>query len=355
MSSSGIGGSRRPFFAAAAALAVVAAVSVTPLASSASTPTARSAGNTSSSAATLSDRAAAKAVAYWTPARMRSAIPYRPKATARALADADGPTRGAEVSVAGRDVGSESGSAGSGLTTKAAVSVPRPYTNAPDKFNGKVFFSHGGLNYVCSGTLINNPAKNLVWTAGHCVADGQGDHRFHTNWIFVPAYNSNGAGLNPYGKWAASSLWTTTPWIQKGNFRQDLGAAVLKKQGGQTLGQKIGGQGIAFNKAAQANYADFGYPQASPFNGQSQFRCNSPLVSRDNPFVGVGPLTMKINCNMTGGSSGGGWLVGLNAQGIGQVRSVNSYGYTNDKTHEFGPYQGNEALSLYNAVKNKTA
>jgi hypothetical protein len=285
---------------------------------------------------------------------MRAAIPYHAKTTAKAVATGEGVTRGDEVSVDGRNVGSAA-AADSGPVAKAAVSVPRPYTNAPDKFNGKVFFSHGATDFVCSGTLINNPTKNLVWTAGHCVADGQGDHKFHTNWVFVPAYNSNGAGQNPYGRWAASSLHTRTSWVQTGNFRQDLGAVVLRKQGGQTLGQKIGGQGIAFNKSAQANYSDFGYPQAAPFNGQSQFRCNSALVARDNPFNGAGPLTMKINCNMTGGSSGGGWIVGLTAQGLGHVQSVNSYGYTNDKTHEFGPYQGSEALSLYNSVKSATS
>jgi hypothetical protein len=283
---------------------------------------------------------------------MRSAIPYKaPVATAGASATA-GVTRGKAVSVRGRNVGGAA--AASGPVAKAAVAVPRPYTSAPAKFNGKVFFSHGATNFVCSGTLINNPQRNLVWTAGHCVADGEGDHRFHTNWIFVPAYSSNGSGNAPFGRWAASSLNTRTPWIQNGNFRQDLGAVILRKQGGQTLGQRIGGQGIAFNKPAAANYADFGYPQAAPFNGNSQFRCNSALVGRDNPFNGAGPLTMKINCNMTGGSSGGGWIVGLNA-GLGFVQSVNSYGYTNDHIHEFGPYQGAEALSLYNFVKNKTA
>ncbi|MBV9951379.1 MAG: peptidase [Acidimicrobiia bacterium] len=331
---------------------MAAAVSVTPLASSASTS--RSDGNASSTAAAVSERAAAKAVAYWTPARMRAAVPYRPKATPGAVASGAGVTRGAPVSVDGRNVGSAA-SDGGGPVAEAAVAVPRPYTNAPDKFNGKVFFSHGSVDYVCSGTLINNPTKNLVWTAGHCVADGEGDHKFHTNWVFVPAYNSNGGGQNPYGKWAASSLHTRLPWLQNGNFRQDVGAVVLRKQGGQTLGQKIGGQGITFNAAPQANYSDFGYPHAPPFNGQSQFRCNSPLVARDNPFNGAGPLTMKINCNMTGGSSGGGWVVGLNAQGVGHVESVNSYGYTNDSQHEYGPYQGNEALNLYNSVKNLAA
>jgi hypothetical protein len=45
---------------------------------------------------------------------------------------------------------------------------------------------------------------------------------------------------------------------------------------------------------------------------------------------------------MTGGSSGGGWIVGSN------LYSVNSYGYSNQRNVMYGPYQGSVAQSLYN-------
>jgi hypothetical protein len=50
---------------------------------------------------------------------------------------------------------------------------------------------------------------------------------------------------------------------------------------------------------------------------------------------------MGIDCDMTGGSSGGGWIAG------GSVTSVNSYGYTTLPNVMFGPYQGSVAQSLY--------
>jgi hypothetical protein len=50
---------------------------------------------------------------------------------------------------------------------------------------------------------------------------------------------------------------------------------------------------------------------------------------------------MGIDCDMTGGSSGGGWIAG------GSVVSVNSYGYTTLPNVMFGPYQGSVAQSLY--------
>jgi hypothetical protein len=314
-----------------AALLIVAATIVAPSLASGAAP---ASGNISSPS-TRSKADVQRAVAHWTPARMKAARPWKvAKVSNGAVADASPVHRGKQVAVAA-----------------AAVAVARPYTNAPDKFNGKVFFSHGSTDYVCSGTLINSPSKNVVWTAGHCVADGQGDHTFHTNWVFVPAYSSNGSGNAPYGTWAAKKLSTRDAWLKNGNFRQDFGAANLVEVGGKNLGQNIGGQGITFNRPAQQAYSDFGYPQAPPFDGNSQFRCNSPLVARDDPFEGPGPLAMKINCNMTGGSSGGGWLVDIDDHGLGLVASINSYGYTDDSTHEYGPYQGDEAMSLYDQVK----
>jgi hypothetical protein len=355
MSGSSLGGSRRSLLAVIAALGALLTVSVGPLSSDASAarPRAASSGGNTSSVSARSASAVNTTMAYWTAARMKAAKPYEVAGGAAGAATSSAAPRasGAETTVPPSAGALGAGAAASSPSARAAVAVPRPYTDLPDRLNGKVFFSHGPLNYVCSGTMLNNPTENVVWTAGHCVADGQGDHRFHTNWMFVPAYSSNGSGNAPYGKWAAKSLHTKTAWIQNGNFRQDLGAVNLVKKGGGNLGQIIGGQGIRFNANAQQNYSDFGYPQAPPFNGNSQFRCNSPLVARDNPFNGPGPLTMKINCNMTGGSSGGGWLIQLNS-GLGFVASVNSYGYTNDANHEYGPYQGSDAMSLYNSVKN---
>ena len=66
---------------------------------------------------------------------------------------------------------------------------------------GKVFFTLGGVNYVCSGAATSSTNRDVVTTAGHCVNEGPG--AFATNWAFVPAYNN---GSRPYG------TWTAAPW-----------------------------------------------------------------------------------------------------------------------------------------------
>jgi len=93
-----------------------------------------------------------------------------------------------------------------------------------------------------------------------------------------------------------------------------------------------------FNYPRQQTYVSHGYPAAPPFNGERLYTCTSPLQYDD---TSANPPTMGIDCNMTGGSSGGGWTVN------GSLESVNSYGYTTLPNVMFGPYQGTVSQSLY--------
>lgn len=256
----------------------------------------------------------AAVVSYWTSARMRSARP---------------------VPLA------KPGSPGGGGKTKpgAATEVPAPYTTFPTSTNGKVFFTDDGVNYVCSGTAITSANQSVVWTAGHCVNEGPGS--FHTNWAFVPAYRD---GARPYGTWPASSLHTTTQWRTSGDFSYDLGAAVTAPAATRLTAAIGGGRSLAFNGPRSQTYNAFGYPQASPFNGLRLWMCASGLYMSD---TSASPQTMGIQCNMTGGSSGGGW-VGAS----GSVYSVNSYTYGSLRNVMFGPFQGSVAQSLFGTAES---
>lgn len=261
------------------------------------------------------DRAAVER--YWTADRMRRAQPV-------------GVERAAKPPKGGRKKKQQS--AGD------AYQVPPPYTSAPTSTNGKVFFSDGGANYVCSGTALLSGNRSTVWTAGHCVHDGAGG--FHTNWAFVPAYAD---GDRPYGTWAAEALYTTSGWANDGDFSYDLGAAVVAPSGGSELTDVVGGRDIAFNYGRNQQYQAHGYPAARPFDGQRLWVCDSPLAYND---TSADPATMGIDCDMTGGSSGGGWIAGSS------VHSVNSYGYRSLPDVMFGPYQGSVAQSLYTAASS---
>ena len=249
---------------------------------------------------------------YWTPERMEAATPAEQR------------FEGAEAKAAPAPL------------PWTSSEVTTPYTQQPTSTHGKVFFTLGGNDYVCSGTALLSGNKSVVWTAGHCVNEGPGD--FATNWEFVPAYKDGSA---PLGVYVAEDLITASAWANSGDFSYDFGAAIVGPAGGTALTDRVGGRGISFNYSRARTYNSYGYPAAPPFTGERLWRCNSPLQTSDNS---ANPPTMGIGCDMTGGSSGGGWIVGNN------VMSVNSYGYSNQPNVMYGPYLGSVAQSVYNAA-----
>jgi hypothetical protein len=252
---------------------------------------------------------------YWTADRMQSAKP------AERIIESDG---------------SVSKSAAAAPLPWTSQEVTTAYTNAPTRTHGKVFFTLGGVDYVCSGTALLSGNKSVVWTAGHCVNEGPGD--FATNWEFVPAYKD---GTAPLGVYVADNLFTSAAWGNSGDMSYDFGAAVVAPAGGTALTDRVGGRGITFNYNRSQNYVSYGYPAAPPFTGERLWTCSSPLQTSDNS---ASPATMGIGCDMTGGSSGGGWIVG------GNLYSENSYGYSNQPNVMFGPYLDSVAQSVYNAA-----
>lgn len=244
-----------------------------------------------------------------------------------------------------RSRGAERGTAAVGTTTgnavekgtntklegKAARNKPALHANEnPIPHIGKVFFTLGGQNYVCSGNSVASDNESTVSTAGHCLHEGPG--AFATNFVFVPAYHN---GAAPYGKWAARSLHTTTAWSANGDIQYDTGFAVVAALNGQTLADTVGASGVQFNAARGLTYKAYGYPAASPFDGQSLKSCAG---TAGNDTVNPGGTTQGIPCDMTGGSSGGPWVIGTNSAGY--QNSVNSYGYGSTSTTMYGPYWG---------------
>jgi Trypsin len=255
---------------------------------------------------------------YWTAERMRDARPRE-----RARED--------------RAARQKPGAAASWSTFAVDWSTAPAITRT----NGKVYFTEGPYNYVCSGTAVSSSNESVVWTAGHCVHGGVGGD-YVRNWAFVPAYNSG----TSYPTFAASRLFTTEGWAS-GEYGEDLGAAQVAPAGGATLTDTVGGRTIAFDTAPTINRRvdSYGYPAAGKYNGQRLYQCDSYISRTDSS---TSPPTMGIPCGMTGGSSGGGWI----DDGSGALVSVNSYGYQGLKNVMFGPQLKAAARSLYTAAQS---
>jgi hypothetical protein len=267
---------------------------------------------------------------YWTEERMEAAIP----AELRLSPSADRPSLGHAPP-----------------SERAAVDQSAAGTSFPERVHGKVFFTVTGGSapgdYVCSATVAASQGHTLAWTAGHCVNDAEFGGGFAENWTFVPAYLD---GEEPFGSWPASRLFTTEGWRDDANLRVDLGAARLARDAqGRGIEDVVGARGIAFNRDRRQAYVAFGYP-AQPtllhpeFDGGNLYACRSPLTGTDSP-PGSGPETLEIECDMSGGASGGSWVI----QG-GLIASVTSYGVSLDLLHLYGPYHGAVAERLYESA-----
>jgi V8-like Glu-specific endopeptidase len=289
----------------------------------------------------VSKAAQEKAKDYWTSSRMKAAK------------DGSLLVRDRSTVHAGRTVAQGSPVIHRGTAAKAPVSKPNRaygggyYTGGGKVVatTGKVFFTLGGTDYVCSGSSTTAANQSLVQTAGHCLNEGPGS--FATRFTFVPAYRDGSA---PYGQFAATNLYTSSQWANGGDLNYDIGYAKVGTSGGRTLTAAVGAQGVGFNLARGATMYAFGYPAASPYNGERLAWCNG-VVAAD---TWGGSSDQGMVCNMTGGSSGGPWFISYStSSGVGTLNSLNSFKYNGgpQANRMFGPYFGSVVQGVYNAAQ----
>lgn len=303
----------------------------------------------------VSVRKQKKALRHWTPERMRNARPIRmPKAPRRrpVLGSAE-PSRGEP----GRVEGTRPGPSGSTADLAPASEVyeyPFPYTRHaldkalerryPYRTIGKLFGrTAAGARFVCSAASVASPGRHIIWTAGHCVSDGQGN--WHRQLVFVPALRGR---KRPYGRFPVKKLFAPTAWHDGGDLRHDYAAArVGKGTKGKKLRKAVGTLGFLWNQARDLHWNVFGYPAAKPFNGKRIQVCQASRATDD--LTMTVPEPMGIGCDQTGGSSGGPWVYRLGRGNY--IGSNSSYRYDPQPEALFGPY----LTALANVVRCRAA
>jgi V8-like Glu-specific endopeptidase len=264
-----------------------------------------------------------QALRFWTPARMKAARPL----------DVQLPGQGQ-----GKVTLSEPATVSSAFET-----VPDP-TLVGSRVNGAIFIEMPFGLARCSGTSVNAPNYSVVFTAGHCINTGGPHGRWMDfRWVFVPGYRH---GQRPFGVFPAKWIDTTRQWRTTGSENFDVGAAVVtRNQRGRLLAKAVGGTGIAFGLKTRQVFDVHGYPAEEPFDGETQQVCTqTPFLGHDaRSFLSPGPLNLAVDCDVTGGASGGGWTIA----GTKTLNSVTNYGYGDDPDTDFGAYFGREVARLF--------
>jgi len=265
--------------------------------------------------------AQAAAVRYWTTSRMtRDLIRQPPRGTR--LAWLSGNTAGAGLRWT------------HGGTVAAAV--------------GRIFFSLGGTDYVCSGALVGGAHPDVVLTAAHCVTGGPGQGRatqWVTNWVFVPGFAD---GRLPYGEYTARRFLVSPGWTAPSGGEADDFAfvQVTPVPTGEGPGAAKPPPGLSVGFASSQDMAAltrsyvFGYPAEPPYTGLYPAFCAGRVT------VSGGRVGMP--CGMTAGDSGGPWLAGFRPRwGSGLVTAVTTYKMSGDLAVLYGAVLGPQARALY--------
>ncbi len=188
---------------------------------------------------------------------------------------------------------------------RSAFSRKYPYRAA-----GQLFFKEGDDSYVCSAALIK---RGLLVTAAHCVAN-YGKQQFYSGWRFVPARKGGSA---PYGIWDAQDAYIMTKYY-KGTSdecisgvvcKDDVAVIVLEPQDGKYPGDTVGWFGYGWNgygyiKRRVTQITQLGYP-VSHDKGRLMQRNDSVGIRGNSNYK----FNTLIGSRMTGGSSGGPWVV----------------------------------------------
>lgn len=225
-----------------------------------------------------------------------------------------------------------------------------PVLNAyPYSTVGKLFFyvppgaSISSGDYVCSASVAAN--THTILTARHCVFD-YSTGTWYQNWVFYPAYNDgpNAVYHNGYN-WRYVYTWTSGA----SGYDYDIAFIQLFDAGGSGCGGSTGSHSVGHYTGwlgstwngdfSQRQWDVFGYPQASPFDGNYQYQ-DEAATGTLNPFGTTN--VVEIGNPQTDGTSGGPWVIGLDplaatdpsptnntVSGGNFANSVNSFKWTN--------------------------
>ena len=161
---------------------------------------------------------------------------------------------------------------------KAARQDGQPPRNGDNSYPlstiGRVFLTNAaGQNLSCSGTAVVSNNSSVVDTAGHCLY-------LYGSWmrnvIFCPQYEN---GNTPHGCWAARDLEVPSDWInaRPNDYHHDFGMFIVAPNDEGLLTDVVGGVGWAYNQPADQTFYAYGYPAASPFDGQTRKSCEGAI------------------------------------------------------------------------------
>ncbi|MFJ2788234.1 MULTISPECIES: trypsin-like serine peptidase [unclassified Streptomyces] len=219
---------------------------------------------------------------------------------------------------------------------------------------GKVEFTdprQPTVTQICSGAAINSPSKMMVATAGHCVAvggSGNGgppdtDRIWMKNWVFIPAYNTNGQTA-PYGRFTAKSFRAFDYWLDGGGSPYDFALVTVNPNAaGQRVVDAVGGNGLSWNYTHEEDLTIVGYPVFHDYGNTQYQHAGRTKTSTENSAN-----IMMEGSGFDGGGSGGPWLRTIDPlTNLGKINGVTSGKHKDSSGNNDSPHFGGDMKWLW--------
>ncbi|WP_433501625.1 trypsin-like serine peptidase [Sphaerimonospora sp. CA-214678] len=326
-----------------------------------------------------------------------SATPYTPEteiAAQRAFDDGPGPdgAPGLVTAIAGTaakraaaDPAPSGGTGNGGLTNRGSKNVNLPKTV------GKAFFiGADGHPHWCSATSVRSDHGNLVATAGHCVYDVRPGTAATTmrNWVFIPGYRRGGA---PWGVYVGRQAFTHRDFATYGDADRDYAfvnvhTGLTPQRAGATdrspsqspdqspkrsseqstnrsatrqenppdltdtgrLGDRVGGQGIAYNLKIGRTLVVIGHPTRGGDSLVSSY--GRPYGAADPAIKATGLIGLRpARADATGSP----WLAGYRGpRGLGYLNGLTiGFAGSGRTATAVSPYFDGELHMVYQAAR----
>jgi len=248
-------------------------------------------------------------IKFWTPERMRSAIPIPFPVVPRQSSRHNNNNR------------NKTAQHQSTVRPQNTQLVDVPYSYSPYQSTGKLFLWTGSYYASCTASHIGN---NKILAAGHCVF---GSGNFYSNFMFVPQYKLEEA---PLGVFTGARVYTTSEWMNGGGYAmgRDVGIVVVNDYAGRNLQQTCGSYGVTYNSNGNLPVLALGYPE----NMGDTLQLVQATSNEGPGNSQFSPPTLSILSTMNFGASGGPWIYNGNL-----INGINSY-IDGDGVHVFGPY-----------------
>ncbi|WP_328611266.1 serine protease [Amycolatopsis sp. NBC_00345] len=272
--------------------------------------------------------------AYWTPQRMREAVPLDDVVAPGTRGEGEKSTAAAGPASPPTVILPAESKSGSG--TGARVETD-PYDT---RSVGKLFIRQTNGNVSCTAVAVNGgKSGNLLATATHCLSPDKGKTE---NADYVPAYSK---GTSPYDSFPVRAYVPTAGWTPGHPQQHDAAFVVTAPSvNGRNPGD-IGYQnGLAFNNSPDQRVTVVGYGNKAG-DTEQQYGCVGVRAFRDPSDS----TRIAVNCVFGPGASGGPFFV-TDDQGVYNVVTAVIRGSAGNQTREVGPLFGDSELQAYNTA-----